>query len=328
MAVSNQKLKLLYLKDYLEKNSDANHIVKMSQIIEYLDSNGIKAERKSIYSDIETLKEYGVDIEIGNDGSTKGYYVASRLFETAEIKLLIDAVQCSRFITHKRSTKIIDSLEKLANKHEAQLFRRHVIVNDRVKSENVSIIYNVDGIHNAIAENKKITFNYFEYNLEKEMVFRHNNKKYKVSPLALVWNDSNYYMVAYETETDLIKNYRVDRMKNVAVTAEKREGFEKFSREVEAHYTQKQFSMYSGKEQHVKLWFDKKMMGVVIDRFGKNVVILKDADENGFSISVNVEISPQFFGWLAGLGNNVKIVSPDSITAEYKKHLESILSNM
>ena len=321
--LSNQKLKLLILKDYLEKYSDENHVIKMSQIIDHLAANGISAERKSIYSDIETLRNYGVDIEMGAVDKTTGYYVANRKFQTAELKLLVDAVQCSRFITHKKSFELIKKLEELTSCHIAKTFQRQVLVNDRIKHMNESIYYNTDKIHNAIADNKKISFKYFEYNLKKEYVFRKNGAKYLVSPLVLVWNDSNYYMVGYDSESQMIRNYRVDKMMNISVTKEKREGLDRFDSEASARYTQKMFSMYNGKEQSIKLWFSNHLVGVVIDRFGKDISIYPDND--GFTIHVNVMVSPQFFGWLSGLGKDAKIVAPAMVAQQYKQHLRDIL---
>ena len=321
--LSNQKLKLLVLKDYLEKCSDEEHIIKMSQIIDHLAANDISAERKSIYNDIETLRNYGVDIETGPVDKTTGYYVANRKFQTAELKVLVDAVQCSRFITHKKSYELIKKLEELTSCHIAKTLQRQVIVNDRIKHMNESIYYNTDKIHNAIAENKKISFKYFEYNLKKEYVFRKNGAKYVVSPLVLVWNDSNYYMVGFDGESRTIRNYRVDKMMYISVLNEKREGLERFDSDASARYTQKMFSMYNGKEQSIKLWFANHLVGVVIDRFGKDISIYPD--ESGFTINVNLMVSPQFFGWLAGLGKDAKIISPSAVAQQYKEHLRGIL---
>jgi len=322
--LSNQKLKLLVLKDYLEKYSDEDHVVRMSQIIDHLAANGISAERKSIYNDIETLRSYGVDIETGAVDKTTGYFIANRKFQTAELKLLVDAVQCSRFITHKKSYELIKKLEELTSCHIARTFQRQVLVNDRIKHMNESIYYNTDKIHNAIAENKKISFKYFEYNLKKEYVFRKNGAKYLVSPLVLVWNDSNYYMVGFDSESKMIRNYRVDKMMNISVTNEKREGLDRFDSEASARYTQKMFSMYNGREQNIKLWFANHLVGVVIDRFGKDISIYPNND--GFIINVNVMVSPQFFGWLAGLGKDAKITAPAAVSQQYKEHLRRIIN--
>lgn len=320
---SNQKLKLIYLADIFRQNTDDEHCVTVSQIIDMLAAKGISAERKSIYTDIEALKSYGMDIECRREKTT-GYYLAGRNFELAELKLLVDLVQCSKFITHKKSNELIKKLESLASNYQAQLMQRQVIVTNRIKTMNESIYYNVDAIHNAIAHNKKISFKYFEYTVSKERKFRKNGEKYLISPLALNWSDSNYYLIAYDSESEKIKHYRVDKMTSINMTDEAREGLQQFEKVDMAQYSKRVFSMYSGKEQSIKLRFDNSLIGVVIDKFGKDVVVSPGTDS--FTINVTVMVSAQFFGWLAGLGCGAQIVSPPSVKERYSAHLKEILA--
>lgn len=209
---SFQKLKIIYIMEYLLKNSDEDHAVTTSQIIAYLKSHDITAERKTIYSDIDALRDFGLDIIQVSEGNNHGYYVASRDFELPELKLLVDSVQSSKFITHKKTLSLIKKIEKLASIHSAQLLNRQVFVKNRIKTMNESIYYNVDEIHNGISSNRKIRFLYFEYNVAKERVYRHGGAYYVVSPFAMTWDDENYYMVAFDSAAGIIKHYRVDKM--------------------------------------------------------------------------------------------------------------------
>ena len=191
---SFQKLKLLHVRNYLLQNSDEEHPITVNQMIQYLESNGIAAERKSIYDDIEALRTFGMDIEECKRGRVFGYYVASRTFELPELKLLVDSVQSSKFITHKKTASLIKKIETLASVHSAQLLHRQVFVKNRIKTMNESIYYNVDEIHNGISNNRKIRFLYFEYNVAKERQYRHGGAYYVVSPFAMTWDDENYYL--------------------------------------------------------------------------------------------------------------------------------------
>ena len=228
---SNQKLKLLYLLKILSEETDEQHYMNARELIARLGQYGIRAERKSVYDDLERLQEFGYDIIHTKTGEGSGYYLGGREFELAELKLLVDVVQASRFITLKKSRQLIHKLERLAGRNEAACLQRQVYVAGRVKTENESIYYNVDSIHNAITENKKIMFQYFQWNLKKEMELRHNGEMYHISPWGLSWNDENYYLVGYDSEDQMIKHYRVDKMLKIRMSDEPREGkkyFEKF----------------------------------------------------------------------------------------------------
>ena len=320
---SFQKLKILYVMEYLFKYSDEEHIVTVAQLIKELERHGIQAERKSIYADIEALREYGLDIVQGGAGRTAGYYVASRDFELPELKLLVDSVQSSKFITYKKSLGLIQKIEQLASVYEAQQLRRQVHVTHRVKTDNESIYYNVDEIHRGIAANKKIRFHYFEYTPEKKRRFRKDGEWYVVSPFALPWDDENYYMVSFDSQADLIKHFRVDKMADISVTEEARDGESIYQELDMGMYARKTFGMFTGRETRVRLRFENALAGAVMDRLGQNVMMVPDGQAH-FTLQAEVVISPQFFAWSCGFGGRAKILGPESVVEEMKQHVRTI----
>ena len=320
---SGQKLKLLYIMDYLLQYSDVEHPVTVRQLIAHLAAHNIAAERKSIYDDIEALRTYGLDVEQVADGQLYGYYVASRRFELPELKLLVDSVQSSKFITQRKTNALIKKIETLASSYDAQRLQRQVYVAGRVKTMNESIYYNVDAVHAGISEDKKIRFRYFEYTVAKERRYRRDGAYYIVSPYALTWDDENYYMVAYETETDSIRHYRVDKMTNIATVDEPRDGAAAYRSLDMAMYSRKVFGMFSGTEQRVKLRFTKHLVGAVLDRLGQDVSIIPDGDEH-FTVSADVVVSPQFFAWLCGFGADAQLIAPASAAEQMKAYIEEI----
>ncbi|MBR0312087.1 MAG: WYL domain-containing protein [Oscillospiraceae bacterium] len=320
---SVQKLKLLYIMDYLLQYSDAEHPVTVRQLIAHLAAHDIAAERKSIYDDIEALRTYGLDVEQVADGRFYGYYVASRRFELPELKLLVDSVQSSKFITQRKTNALIRKIETLASSYDAQRLQRQVYVAGRVKTMNESIYYNVDAVHAGISEDKKIRFRYFEYTVAKERRYRRDGAYYIVSPYALTWDDENYYMVAYETETDSIRHYRVDKMTNIATVDEPRDGAAAYRSLDMAMYSRKVFGMFSGTEQRVKLRFTNHLVGAVLDRLGQDVSIIPDGDDH-FTVSADVVVSPQFFAWLCGFGADAQLLAPASAAEQMKAYIEEI----
>lgn len=320
-----QKLKLLYITQYLMEKTDENHIATTTELIDYLASNGITAERKSIYTDIELLIDYGLDI-VKVKGRPAGYQLVSRQFELAELKLLVDAVQASKFITSKKSRELIGKLETLCSKKEARQLHRQVVVTNRTKAVNENIYYNVDQIYSAIAGNVKIRFLYFEWNVKKEMQLRHDGAFYEVSPWLLTWDDDNYYLIAYDDESRMIKHYRVDKMLKLSLSDKKRQGKEQFENFDIAAYSKKTFGMFAGEEKMVTLSCKTNLIGVIIDRFG-NEVSLRENGEGFVLVRVKVAVSRQFFGWLTGLSDAVKIVGPKETAEEYRSYLEEILTN-
>lgn len=320
---TGQKLKLLYIMDYLLQYSDAEHPVTVKQLIAHLAAHDVSAERKSIYDDIEALRTYGLDVEQVAEGQLYGYYVASRRFELPELKLLVDSVQSSKFITQRKTNALIKKIETLASSYDAQRLHRQVYVANRVKTMNESIYYNVDAIHAGISEDKKIRFRYFEYTVAKERRYRRDGAYYVVSPYALTWDDENYYMVAYETETDSIRHYRVDKMTNIATVDEPRDGAAAYRSLDMAMYSRKVFGMFSGTEERVKLRFTNHLVGAVLDRLGQDVSIIPNGDEH-FTVSADVVVSPQFFAWLCGFGADAQLLAPSSAVEQMKAYIEEI----
>lgn len=320
---ANQKLKCLYLRQFLLENTDEAHPVTVSQMIDYLARHDIAAERKSIYDDIDGLRSYGLDIEYrkAQDG---GYFIANREFQLPELKLLVDAVQSSKFLSLRKSNELIAKLEKLASRHEAQALRRQVYVTHRIKNMNESIYYNVDALHSAIAAGSRITFRYFDWDMNGKKKYRHEGKCYRISPWALLWDDENYYLVGYDAEHAERRHYRVDKMESITQTGEERLGKELFAGFDPAAYSRKVFGMYGGEPQKVTLRFESSMSNIVFDRFGRELILTPDR-EGGFTVTVEVVPSPQFFAWLTGLGAPVKILSPQPIVQQFCDYLQSVL---
>lgn len=320
---ANQKLKCLYLRQFLLENTDEAHPVTVSQMIDYLARHDIAAERKSIYDDIDGLRSYGLDIEYrkAQDG---GYFIANREFQLPELKLLVDAVQSSKFLSLRKSNELIAKLEKLASRHEAQALRRQVYVTHRIKNMNESIYYNVDALHSAIAAGSRITFRYFDWDMNGGKKYRHEGKRYRISPWALLWDDENYYLVGYDAEHAERRHYRVDKMESITQTSEERLGKELFAGFDPAAYSRKVFGMYGGEPQKVTLRFESSMSNIVFDRFGRELILTPDR-EGGFTVTVEVVPSPQFFAWLTGLGAPVKILSPQPIVQQFCDYLQSVL---
>ena len=264
-----QKLKPLYIMNYLLQNSDEDHLVSMGQLIEHLAAHGIPSERKSVYDDIEALRVFGLDIVQGGSGKNAGYYIANRSFELPELKLLVDSVQSSKFITHKKTATLIKKIETLASIHEAQLLNRQVFVKNRIKTMNESIYYNIDAIQSGISQNKKIQFKYFEYTVQKTRHYRKDGAFYVVSPFAMTWDDENYYLVAFDSQAGIIKHYRVDKMTEISSTEEDRDGLDAYQALDMAVYARKVFGMFSGEEESVQLRFENHLVGAVLDRLGQ-----------------------------------------------------------
>lgn len=321
----NQKLKLLYLMRIFLEKTDENHSISMSEIISSLEAYDVTAERKSIYDDIECLRTYGIDIIGENNEKGYKYYVGSRLFELPELKLLVDSIQSAKFITAKKSNELIKKLESFASKYEASQLQRQVYVSERVKTMNESIYYNVDFIHSAINVNSKITFQYFNWDVNKKMVLRHNGERYKLSPWALTCDNDNYYLIAYDSKQEKIKHFRVDKMLKIEIIDEEREGVDIFKAFDMATYSKKMFGMFTGEEQLVKLECANNMAGVIIDRFGKDLSFNKISSDV-FTVNVKVVLSPQFFSWLMALGEGVKLVAPDTAVEKMKKEIQSLRS--
>ena len=321
---SNQKKKVLFIASLLLRKSNENNPVSMSEILEYLESNGISAERKSIYDDIEALKEFGLDIIYTRD-KDRGYFIGSREFELAELKMLVDAVGSSRFITERQSRKLISKLTKLACEQDAKSLNRQIGVTGRIKSMNESIFYNVDSIYDACRKNVNISFKYLQWKKGKKLAYKNQDKIYKVSPWMLYWEEEQYYLIAYDVNDDKIKYFRVDKMDKINLTKEKRSGEKLYKSQIGKDFSHKNFHMYSGREASVVLEATNDIMGVIIDKFGDDVHMHQHEDT--FTISAKVIISNQFYGWLAGLSGKVKITAPEEEVKNYKAYLKKLLKD-
>ena len=319
----NQKLKLLYLYQILLQRTDEEHPITVPQLIGELDLRGIRAERKSVYDDLEALRLFGLDVQ-SRKGRSPGWFVGRREFELPELKLLVDAVQSSRVITRKKSDALIRKLEGLASSHQARQLQRQVYVSGRVKAMNESIYYNVDKLHTALSARKSITFRYFDYDMHRNKVFRREGRRYAVSPYGLIWNSENYYLVAYDISNQEMRHYRVDKMAEIVVTGLPREGEDRYPDFDVAAYGQKHFGMYSGEEASVTLRCRSHMAGVVWDRFGQDVILVPE-DEDHFTVTLPLVLSPQFFGWLFGLEDNVELIAPQKAAEEYRRKLKAVL---
>lgn len=319
---SNQKIKLLYLMKWFEEETDEEHPLSRKQLEQKLADMGIHTERKSLYDDIETLKNFGMDINYRKE-RPEGYYLAERTFELPELKLLVDAVQASKFITQKKSDVLIGKIEKLTGKYEARKLLRQVVVADRIKAMNESIYYNVDQLHTAIAQNCQILFRYFEWTVSKQIRMKRGGENYRISPWALTWDHENYYLIGYDDEAKMIKHFRVDRMLHILLSDQERAGRAEFSRFDLARYTKRTFGMFGGDEQTVRMRFHNRYAGAVIDRFGKGVSLRPDGEEH-FIARAEVSVSEQFFGWITGLGRDAQILSPESVVREYVTLIEDL----
>lgn len=323
----NQKFRFLYMMKVMQEKTDDEHSLTMSQIIEELEKYGTTSERKSIYNDFQDMTDkFGIEIIKEQIGRETYYHVGSRKFELAEVKLLIDAIQSSKFITQAKSRELITKIKEFVSEHQAKQLQRQVYINDRVKTMNESVYYNVDDIHTAIAGNKKIRFKYYKWDINKKLVPRHNGEWFTVSPWALTWDDENYYMVAYDNWDGKIKHYRVDKIKQLSIMDELRDGRDQFKNFDMAAYTKATFGMYNGKKTKVKIQFANNMCGVFIDRFGKEISFRPIDDEHS-ELNVDVNVSPQFFGWIFSLGKDVKVTGPSNIVEELKKYAENFLAN-
>ena len=322
---ANQKLKLLYLQQYLMRCSDERHPVTVAQMIDWLARQDVAAERKSIYEDMEALRRFGLDVQSVRVGSSTGYFLGERDFQLPELKLLVDSVQSSKFITEKKSLELIRKLERLVSEEDARQLHRQVWVRGRIKTMNESIYYNVDAIHAAIEEDRSITFQYYEWNAQRERVFRHGGKRYAASPWALLWDDENYYLVAYDHEAEILKHFRVDKMSGIRAAKTARLGADAFAQFDMAAYSDTHFGMFSGEVRRVRLCFENGLAGPVIDRFGADIALVP-YDEGHFSVTISAAVNVQFFGWLSGFGDRVRILSPEDAAQAMRDHAASILA--
>ena len=309
---------MLYLYRILSENTDDKHCISIQDIIAKLEQAGIKAERKTIYTDIKALKAFGADI-IGQKAGR-----GCRRFELAELKLLMDAVQSSRFITQKKSKELIKKLGDMASIYQAKELRGQVYVSERIKTMNESIYYNIDIIHGAMAANRKVHFQYFNWNVDKKQELRHDGKIYSVSPWGVCWNDEWYYLIAFDDGSQEIRHYRVDKMKEITLAEEKRTGRDSFKSLDMAVYARKRFGMFDGREEKVHLLCQNRFAGIIIDRFGKDIPFRK-VDGEHFEVTVEVAVSEIFLGWIMGLGDGVRITGPENVVGMMREEIRRLV---
>lgn len=316
----NQKLKLFYLVDILKEETDENHALSMAEIIDKLDAKGVSAERKSLYTDIALLGDYGIYIEKTPDHR---YYIAERQYELAELKTLVDIIQSSQFLTAKKSRELTKKLYRETSRFGAAELDRQVHT-AFAKAPNEKIFYAVDAIHKGVRDDKKIEFSYFRYNEDKKLIERRAGQRYTVSPIALVFDNENYYLVSFNEEEGDIRHYRVDRMQKVVVLDEARSGVDVYGEFDISKYENKTFGMFGGNETLVTLNCKNGAAGAIIDRFGDEPTFIKHSDGT-FDVTVRVFISEQFFGWVTGLGRLVKIKAPANVAESYREYLKELI---
>ena len=304
----NQKLKLLYIRDYLERNSDEAHPVGAQELIDMLARHGIDCERKAVYSDIRALQDFGLDI-LNRRGKNGGYYICSRNFELPELKLLIDAVQSSRFLTEKKSRELIGKLLRECNRYDESLMHRDVVIDRRVKSMNETIYYNVDAIQDAISRGVQIGFRYFDWGMDGKRHYR--DKHYQVSPYGLCQDNENCYLMAHSPRYG-VTHYRVDRMSDRVITEERRVPCPELTGSRLVEHANQLFQMYSGDSVGVKLRFHRSMVNAVVDRFGHDTMLIPDGDDH-FTFVVEVAVSPMFLSWVIGFGDKAQILYPPQV---------------
>lgn len=326
MAGQQGKIKTLYLLQILMERTDEEHMLNATELSDILlNEYDISADRRTIYNEIEMLKTFGIDI-CQKKGTHPGYYVASRKFELPELKLLVDSVQASKCLTEKKSRELIKKIETLCSRDEAKQLSRQVVILNRPKTINETIYYNVDSLHTAIYQNCQITFQYAEWTTKKELRLKHNGDYYVASPLGLIWDDENYYLVAYDEKSDRIKHYRVDKMQHIKILDQCRVGQDRMKDFNLAVYSKKTFGMYRGEDVEVSLLCKKHLAGVLLDRFGQNIWMIP-VGEDYFRAKILVSVSQQFFGWVTGIGDAMVIEGPMEVREMYKEYLGNIMKN-
>ncbi|MCD7822216.1 MAG: WYL domain-containing transcriptional regulator [Clostridiales bacterium] len=318
---NNQKGKLLALLQLFTEETDEQHPLSVPALLERLEAVGIRAERKSIYEDIHTLQRFGYDIILQRG---RGYYLGERDFQLAELKLLVDAVQASKFITPQKSQALIDKLARQTSRYQASALQRQVYVAGKAKSANERVYYTIDAIYEAIGRNKQVSFRYFDLNQRREKVYRKGGAEYVVSPYTLVRDNDNYYLVAYDKTSGRLRHYRVDKMDRIAVRKEARLGREIYQAEDPARYADLHFGMFQGEEKEVVLRCQDWTAHVLIDRFGDNLEMYPD-EGNTFRAVVRVVVSPQFFGWLFGLNGGAVVLAPEPVRFQMEQMLTAQL---
>ena len=325
MALGIAALKTLYIIEILTERTDETHSLNATDIQQILQSEyGVTVNRQTLYSEIGKLTDFGMDIVQQTDTRRRGYYLASRRFELPELKLLVDMIQSSRFITEKKSRELIAKLETMCSHYEARQLSGQVIISHRPKTENETIYYIVDKTPTAIYTNCEITYQYADWTPQKTISYRHDGAFYIVSPLQLVWDDENYYLVGYDEKAGKVKHYRIDRMRNMAVLDRPRSAAALSEQVDPSSFGKKVFGMYGGEEVQIRLDCASRLAGIVLDRFGTDILLVPK-DEAHFEVTVTVAVSPQFFGWVTAIGDGMRIAGPENVRIRYMEYLRNIL---
>ena len=326
MEIGRPDLKTFYILQILMERTDEEHALNAAALGEILEREyGIRLNRQTIYSEIEKLERADIDVE-KLDGKLGGYYIASRAFELPELKLMVDAVQSSRFITEKKTRELIGKLESLCSREEAKQLAGQVVIYNRPKTMNETIYYNVDMLHLAIYRSLRIAFQYVDWTPKKTLRLRHDGEFYEASPRHLIWDDENYYLIAFDEKAGKIKHYRVDKIRNLRILETKQSPEAMEDQTDMAVFAKKTFGMFGGEDVDVRLHCKNSLAGVVIDRFGSDIFMIPK-DEDSFTAQVTVTVSPQFFGWVTAIGPDLKIAGPKEIRERYREYLETILSD-
>ena len=323
MQKERNRYRVLYLLKYLQEKTDEKHGITVKDMQDFLKEHEMSADRRTLYRDLEELRGMGYDIIAQRGKGECRYFIASRDFELAELKLLVDAVQSFKFMTEKKSRSLIEKLKGLVSEQDARFLEQQSSPNSQYKSLNEEVYYNVDRIHSAIRDNKQIRFQYFQWTVSKQMALRHDGDWYYVSPWGMVWDDENYYLIAFDRENQEIRHYRVDKMLHIESQPENREGQEQFDEFDIASYSRKMFGMFGGETVQVKLMCDNEMAGVMIDRFGTEVTMVP-VDAERFYVLVDVVVSEQFLGWVISLGDGVTICEPESAVRAMRETVERL----
>ena len=318
MAQDNcQKIKLLKLYELLRQETDEQHPMTTMTIIDRLGKMGISCERRTLAKDMAILNEQGYEVMFRWIGKEKGYYVEDRSFSVPELKILIDAVQAASFVTGKKTAELIEKIADLGGGHRADILKGNMVCFNTRKHSNESIYYNVGFLEDAIQQQKKVIFYYFDLNEHGEKVYRRDGHHYVVEPIGLVFNEDNYYLMVYSSRHDGTANYRVDRMEKVEIIDEPVCEKALQLRETVDCFTEQAFKMYGGQPVDVTLQFDHKLIGVVYDKFGEDTKMIRLNSETCVA-TVKVQVSPTFWGWIFQFGKQMQITSPNEMIEEYK----------
>ena len=324
----SKKLIPIYLQQLFLEKTDKTHYVRMDDIKRYLEQRGVFADRRTVYAAISILRSADFEIIGVQEKGGYKYHHPNRTFDTNELKFLIDSVSTSRFLTEKKSRELIGKIKRLGSDFDSEVLNRNILMSNKIKSMNDKVLKNLDILYSAMRNNGRVTFQYMKWNPQKKLEFVRKGETYLVSPFAVTLHDDNYYLIAFDNKYQELRHFRIDKMQSIKETDEPREGIEIYKHFSITEYNQKTFNMFSGREESVQLQCSNSLAGALIDRFGTDLMMRPDLQHpNHFITRIMVNISPQFFGWIFGLGKGVKILAPESVVTEFEEMAKNILSN-